>query len=71
MYIIVDYPHSIICVLTTTNVVFIKDVLVFDIEIPLVHSYEFILYKTIPLPIKLFNNTYVSIVPTTNHIAYI
>lgn len=55
--------------LTTTNVVCIKDVLIFNIEIPLVNSYEFKLYKTIPLPINLFNNTYVTIVPTTQYIA--
>lgn len=55
--------------LTTTNIVYIKDILVFNIEIPLVNSYEFILYKTIPLPINLFNNTYVAIVPTTHYIA--
>lgn len=55
--------------LTTTNVVCIKDVLIFNMEIPLVNSHEFILYKTIPLPINLFNNTYVAIVPTTHYIA--
>jgi hypothetical protein len=54
--------------LITTNVVYIKDVLVFNMEIPLINSYEFILYKTIPLPINLFNNTYVAIVPTTHYI---
>lgn len=55
--------------LTTTNIVYIKDLLVFNIEIPLINSYEFILYKTIPLPINLFNNTYVTIVPTIDYIA--
>lgn len=55
--------------LTTINVVYIRNVLVFNMEIPLVNSYEFILYKTIPLPINLFNNTYVAIVPTTQYIA--
>jgi len=37
------------------------------IEIPIIDSYEFILYKTIPLPIQLQNNTYTVIVP--NYIA--
>lgn len=55
--------------LTTTNVVYIKDILIFNVEIPLINSYEFILYKTIPLPINLFNSTYVTIVPTTDYIA--
>lgn len=55
--------------ISTTNVIYIKDVLVFDIEIPLVNSYEFILYRTIPLPINIFNNTYMIIVPTSHYIA--
>lgn len=55
--------------LSTTNVIYIKDVLVFNIEIPLVNNYEFILYRTIPLPINVFNNTYMIIVPTSHYIA--
>lgn len=55
--------------LATTNIIYIKDLLIFNLEIPLINSYEFILYKTIPLPLNLFNNTYVTIVPTTNYIA--
>lgn len=38
--------------------------------LPLVNSYEFVLYKTIPLPINLVNNTYEAIVlPTAQYIA--
>jgi hypothetical protein len=55
--------------LTTTNVVCIKDILIFNMEIPLVNSYKFLLYKTISLPINLLNNTYVAIVPSTHYIA--
>lgn len=64
-----DFGISELFRLITTNVIYIKHVLIFEIEIPLVNSYEFLLYKTIPLPINLFNNTYVTIVPTTNYIA--
>lgn len=53
--------------LITTNVVYTKNVLIFEIEIPLVNNYEFILFKTIQ--INLFNNTYVTIVSTTNYMA--
>lgn len=55
--------------LTTTYVVYIKDLLIFNVEIPLINSYEFILYKTIPLPINLFDSTYVTTVTTTDYIA--
>lgn len=41
----------------------------FIMEIPIVDNYEFILYKTIPLPIKLQNNTYIVIAPNAEFIA--
>jgi len=41
----------------------------FIIEIPIIDSYEFILYKTIPLPIQLQNNTYTVIAPNADYIA--
>jgi len=38
-------------------------------EIPLINNYEFILYKTIPLSVNIFNNFYVTIVPAADYIA--
>jgi hypothetical protein len=56
--------------LTTTNVVCIKDLLIFNMEIPLVNNYEFILYKIIPLPVNVHNEFYVYIiVPSADYLA--
>lgn len=55
--------------LITTNVIFVDNILIFIMEIPLVNSYEFVLYKTIPLPVNVGNNSYVTIVPTSDYIA--
>lgn len=40
------------------NEVYIKGILIFIIEIPLVSSYDFMLYKSIPLPTKVHYNLY-------------
>jgi len=40
--------------LITTNIVYLENVLIFVIEIPLVNNYEFILYKNIPLPVNIY-----------------
>ncbi|KAL4085123.1 hypothetical protein QTP88_027415 [Uroleucon formosanum] len=55
--------------LITTNIVYIENVLIFVIEIPLVNSYEFILYKNIPLPVNIYGNDYVMIAPKSDYIA--
>jgi len=55
--------------LITTNVVYVENMLIFIMEILLVSSYKFILYKSIPLPIKLYNNTYVALETDTDYIA--
>lgn len=55
--------------LITTNIVYVENVLIFIIEIPLVNNYEFILYKNIPLPINIHDNNYVMIAPTSDYIA--
>lgn len=55
--------------LISTSVIFVENVLIFIMEIPLVLSYEFILYKTIPLPVNVLNNSYMLIVPSSDYIA--
>lgn len=55
--------------LITTNIVYVENVLIFIIEIPLINNYEFILYKNIPLPINIHDNNYVIIAPTSDYIA--
>ncbi|KAL4083150.1 hypothetical protein QTP88_028480 [Uroleucon formosanum] len=55
--------------LITTNIVYIENVLIFVIEIPLVNGYEFILYKNIPLPVNIYGNDYVIIAPKSDYIA--
>lgn len=55
--------------LITTNIVYIENVLMFVIEIPLVNNYEFKLYKNIPLPVNIYDNDYVMIVPKSDYIA--
>ncbi|KAE9523912.1 hypothetical protein AGLY_015800 [Aphis glycines] len=46
-----------------------ENVLMFVIEIPLVNNYEFKLYKNIPLPVNIYDNDYVMIVPKSDYIA--
>lgn len=55
--------------LITTNVIFVENVLIFIMEIPLIISYEFLLYKIIPLPVNVNNNSYVLIAPSSDYIA--
>jgi hypothetical protein len=55
--------------LASINVVYIQDILVFNLEIPLVSNYDFVLYKLIPLPFKLHNNISVIIEPSSDYIA--
>lgn len=54
--------------LTTINVVYVQNVLIFTLEIPLINNYEFILYKPIPLPVKIKNNVYVIIESTSDYL---
>jgi len=51
------------------NVVYIKGVLIFIIDIPLVSSYDFILYKSISLPTKVHNNLYAIIQTNSEYVA--
>lgn len=51
------------------NVVYIKGILIFIIEIPLVSSYDFVLYKSIPLPTKIHNNLYAIMQVNSEYVA--
>jgi len=51
------------------NAVFIKGILIFIIEIPLVSSYGLILYKSIPLLTKVHYNLYAIIQINSEYIA--
>jgi len=66
---IVNADVSELFKLISLNVVYIKDVLVFILEIPLVNSYEFMLYKPLPLPFKVKNDVYGIIEPSSDYIA--
>lgn len=55
--------------LITKNIVYVENVLIFIMEISIVNSYEFILYKTIPLPINIHDRTYVTRASTSDYIA--
>lgn len=55
--------------LATISVLYINDMLIFAMEIPIIDSFEFTLYKPIPLPIRLKNDTYTMIVPNSDYIA--
>jgi len=50
------------------SVVYLEGILFFTIEIPLVND-NLILYKSIPLPLKVYNNFYSIIEPTFDYIA--
>lgn len=50
--------------LATVNIVYVRNILTFIIEFPLINNFEFILYKSIPLPVKLNNDVYLVIEPT-------
>lgn len=54
--------------LVDINVVYVQNVLIFTFEIPLIsNNYEFILYKPLPLPIKVKNNVYAIIESTSDY----
>lgn len=55
--------------LASISIVYLDEILIFIMEIPIIDNYEFILYKTIPLPIKLQNNTYTVVPPNSDYIA--
>lgn len=55
--------------LTAVSVIYVKGVLIFAIEIPMIDNFEFSLYKLIPLPVKLQNNAYSIIVPNSEYTA--
>jgi len=55
--------------LATVNIVYVRNILTFIIEITLINNFEFILYKSIPLPAKLNNDVYLVIEPTSEYIA--
>jgi len=55
--------------LASINVVYTQNILVFNLEIPLVSNYDFVLYKLIALPFKLYNNVSVVIKPTSDYVA--
>lgn len=55
--------------LASVSIVYLDEILMFIMEIPILDNFEFILYKTIPLPIKLQNNTYTVIAPSADYIA--
>lgn len=54
--------------LVTINIVYIQNVLIFTTEIPLINNYEFILYKPLPLPVKIKNDVYAIIESTSEYL---
>lgn len=51
------------------NVVYVEVVLTFIIEIPLIDNFKFVMYKSIPLPIKIHDNICIIIEPTSDYVA--
>lgn len=51
------------------SVVYVKGILMFIMEIPLIDNYDFMLYKSIPLPVKVRNNLYAIIELNSDYIA--
>lgn len=54
--------------LTTINIVYVHNVLIFTMEIPLINSHEFTLYKPIPLPVRIKNDVYTIIESTSDYL---
>lgn len=50
------------------NVIYIENILTFIIEISLINSFNFVLYKSIPLPVKIHDDICVIIKPTSDRI---
>lgn len=55
--------------LAKVNIVYVKNILTFIIEIPLINNFEFILYKFIYSTVKLNIDVYLVIEPTSEYIA--
>lgn len=54
--------------LVDINLKYINGILIFILEIPLFSNYDFILYKSIPLPTKVHDNLYTIIQTNTEYI---
>ena len=54
--------------LVNIDVVFVGTNLIYVIEVPLVQSYRFNIFRIVPLPVKQNNNTYLFILPTTEYL---
>lgn len=54
--------------LVTISVIYVQNILIFTIEIPLINNYEFMLYKTIPLPVKIKDDVYAIVESTSDYL---
>jgi hypothetical protein len=54
--------------LVDISVVYVQNVLIFTLEVPLINNYDFILYKILPLPVKIKNDLYAIIESTSDYL---
>lgn len=53
--------------ISKVNIVYVKNILNFIIKLPLVNSFNFVLYKSIPLPVNIHNEIFVIIEPMSEY----